>query len=50
MPVVIRVREDDEAFFAAMGGRDTGAGAGGRNGVARPGSGAAGLLEAFGLE
>ena len=27
MPVVIRVREDDEAFFAAMGGRDTGVGA-----------------------
>ena len=60
LPVVIRVRADDEAFFAAMGGRDTGAGAraaalagagaGGRNGVARPGSGAAGLLEAFGLE
>jgi len=58
MPVVIRVREYDEAFFAAMGGRDTGAGAragalagaGRRNGVARAGSGAAGLLEAFGLE
>ena len=51
LPVVIRVRADDEAFFAAMGGRDTGAGAGGRNGAgARAGSGAAGLLEAFGLE
>ena len=61
MPVVIRVREYDEAFFAAMGGRDTGAGArvgalagagaGERNGAgARAGSGAAGLLEAFGLE
>jgi len=31
LPVVIRVRADDEAFFAAMGGRDTGAGA--RGGV-----------------
>ena len=60
LPVVIRVRADDEAFFAAMGGRDTGAGGragalagagvGRRNGVAKPGSGAAGLLEAFGLE
>jgi len=63
LPVVIRVRADDEAFFAAMGGRDTGAGAraaalagtgagaGERNGAgARAGSGAAGLLEAFGLE
>ncbi len=59
LPVVIRVREDDEAFFAAMGGRATGAGAraaagagvGERNGAGtRAGSGAAGLLEAFGLE
>jgi len=60
LSVVIRVREYDEAFFAAMGGRDTGAGGragalagagvGRRNGVAKPGSGAAGLLEAFGLE
>ena len=60
LPVVIRVREDDEAFFAAMGGQNrvaggrvgalAGVGAGGRNGVAKPGSGVAGLLEAFGLE
>ncbi len=35
LPVVIRVREDDEAFCAAMAGRDTGAGARGGPGRSR---------------
>jgi DNA helicase HerA-like ATPase len=58
MPVVVRVREYDEAFFAAMGASSSLTGSpkaasdtetASDNG-ARPLSGAAGLLEAFGVE
>jgi DNA helicase HerA-like ATPase len=60
MPVVVRVRDYDEAFFAAMGAPGVGSvstlaaatapqGAAAANG-ARKLSGAAGLLEAFGVE
>jgi len=58
MPVVIRVRDYDEAFFAAMGAGSSaayssrvspGAETASRSGARSPG-GAAGLLEAFGAE